>query len=122
LGSFVAAGLALGIVVAAQAETSAPPRAAAAADDPYVVPARFFPFPKEYGVVAVFSAIAAAPDGKVYVGTSTYNHPSRLLDLDPATGRYRVAVDLGKVLPQDDAAFVCNSNCKRFIGRTLSRS
>jgi hypothetical protein len=93
----------------------APVGAAEVTNDHFVVPGRFFPFPRDYGVVAVFSAIATAPDGKVYVGTSTYNHPSQLLELDPVTGRYRVAVDLGRVLPQDDAAFITHSKIHTFL-------
>jgi outer membrane protein assembly factor BamB len=87
----------------------------APAPDPYVVPARFFPIPRELGVVAVFDALVATPDGKVYMGTSTYNHPAQILELDPGTGAIRVVVDLGKALPQDDSLAITQSKIHTFL-------
>ena len=73
---------------------------AASSAKPRAFEGKCYTIPKKFGVVAMFDALLATEDGKVYMGTSTYTHGAQLLELDRETGAIRAVVDLEQSLKQ----------------------
>ena len=73
------------------------------------VDVRAYPVPSNLGQY-VFSAMAAHPNGRVYIGTSIKDRRfAHLVELDPTTGRVRDVADMLKVTGQTDKQMVPQS-------------
>ena len=73
-----------------------------------VAPVAAYPVDRAHGQ-AVFSAMVAHPNGKVYMGTCTHGGFAHLVELNPRTGKVRDVADMQDVTGQRDPEMIPQS-------------